>query len=107
MKLLSRVRLFATPWTVAYEAPLSIEFSRQEYWSGLSFPPPRDLPDPGIKPRSPALQADALPSEPPGKLKAEEPEIKLPTSAGPSKKQENSRKTSISALLTMPKPLTV
>ena len=67
VKLLSRVRLFATPWTVAYEAPLSIEFSRQEYWSGLPYPPPRDLPDPGIKPRSPALQADALPSEPPGK----------------------------------------
>ena len=106
-KSLSRVWLFVTPWTVAYQAPQPMEFSRQEYWSGLSFPPPWDLPDPGIKARSPALQADALPSEPPGKLKAEEPEIKLPTSAGPSKKQENSRKTSISALLTMPKPLAV
>ena len=95
------------PWTVAYQAPQSMEFSRQEYWSGLSFSPPWDLPDPGIKPRSPALQADALPFEPPGKLKAEEPEIKLPTSAGPSKKQKSSRKTSISALLTMPKLLTV
>ena len=65
MKSLSRVRLFATPWTVAYEAPLSMEFSRQEYWSGLPFPSPGDLSDPGIKPGSPALQADALPSEPP------------------------------------------
>ena len=67
MKLLSRVRLFATPWTVAYQAPPSMEFSRQEYWSGLPFPSPRDLPNPGIESRSSALQADALPSEPPGK----------------------------------------
>ena len=51
----------ATPWTVAYEAPQSMEFSRQEYWSGLPFPSPVDLPDPGIEPSSPALQADALP----------------------------------------------
>ena len=56
-----------TPWTVAYQAPPSMGFSRQEYWSGLPFPSPEVLPDPGIKPRSPALQADALPSEPPGK----------------------------------------
>ena len=67
MKSLSHVRLFVTPWTVAYQAPLSMGFSRQGYWSGLPFPSPGDLPDPGIKPRSPALQADALPSEPPGK----------------------------------------
>ena len=67
MKLLSRVRLFATPWTVAYKAPLSMEFSRQEYWSGLPFLSPGDFPNPGIKPRSPALQAGTLPSEPPGK----------------------------------------
>ena len=65
---LSPIQLFATPWTVAYQAPLSMEFSRQEYWSGLPFPSPWDLPDPGIEPRSPALQADTLPSEPPGKL---------------------------------------
>ena len=64
---LSRVRLFATPWTVANQAPQSTEFSRQEYWSGLPFPSPGDLPNPGIEPGSPALQADALPSEPPGK----------------------------------------
>ena len=64
--LLSSVQFFATPWTVAHQVPLSMELSRQEYWSGLSFPFPRDLPDPGIKPGSPALQADALPSEPPG-----------------------------------------
>ena len=52
---LSHVRLFETPWTVAHQVPLSTEFSRQEYWSGLSFPPSGDLPDPGIKPASPAL----------------------------------------------------
>ena len=62
MKSLSRVRLFATPWTVAYQAPLSVRFSRQEYWSGLPFPSPGDLPDPGIEPRSPALESDALTS---------------------------------------------
>ena len=64
---LSRVWLFVTPWTVAYKALPSVGFSRQEYWSGLPFPSPGDLPDPGIEPRSPALQADALPSKPPGK----------------------------------------
>ena len=52
------------PWTVAHQAPLSMEISRQEYWSGLPCPSVDDLPDPGIKPRSPALQADSLPSEP-------------------------------------------
>ena len=67
MKLFSRVQLFVTPGTVAYQAPPSMGFSRQECWSGLPFPSPGDLPDPGIKPGSPALQADALPSEPPGK----------------------------------------
>ena len=67
VKSLSSVRLFATPWTVAHQAPWSMRFSRHEYQSGLPFPSPGDLPDPGIKPRSPALQADALPSEPPGK----------------------------------------
>ena len=64
---LSRVRLFTTPWTEAYQDPPSMGFSRQEYWSGLPFPCPGYLPDPGIEPGSPALQADALPSEPPGK----------------------------------------
>ena len=67
MKSLSRVQLFVTPWAVAHQAPLSMEFFRQEYWSGLPFPSPGDIPDPSIKPRSPALQADALPLEPPGK----------------------------------------
>ena len=67
VKSLSRVRFFVTPWTVAHQAPPSMGFSRQEYWSGLPFPSPGDLPDPGIKPRSPALQAKALTSEPPGK----------------------------------------
>ena len=67
MKSLSPVGLFETPWTVAYQAPQSMEFSRQEYWSGLPFPSPGDLPHPGIEPVSPTLEADALPSEPPGK----------------------------------------
>ena len=53
----------ATPWTVAHQAPLSMGFSRQEYWSGLPFPSPGDLLDPGIKPRSPAMQADSLLTE--------------------------------------------
>ena len=66
VKLLSHVQLFATPWTVAHQAPPSIEFSRQEHWSGLPFPSPGDLPNPGIEPGSPTLQADALQSEPPG-----------------------------------------
>ena len=64
VKSLSRVQLFATPWTAAYKAPPSMGFSRQKYWSGLSFPTPGDLPNPGIEPGSPALQADPLPSEP-------------------------------------------
>ena len=67
MKSLNTVRLFATPWTVAHQAPPSMGFSRQEYWSELPFPSPGDLPDPGIKPRSLAFQADALTSKPPGK----------------------------------------
>ena len=67
VKLLSRVQLFMTPWTVAYQAPPSMGFSRQEYWSGLPFSPPGDLPDPEVESRSLTLQADALPSEPPGK----------------------------------------
>ena len=57
-----------TPWTAALWAPLSVGFSKQEYWSGLPFPSPGDLPDPGIEPASPALQADFLLSEPPGKF---------------------------------------
>ena len=64
VKLLSRVRLFATPWTVAYQASPSMGFSRQAYWNGLPFPSPGDLPNPGIEPESPTLQADTLPSEP-------------------------------------------
>ena len=61
------VRYLAIPWTVACQAPLSVGFSRQEYWSELLCPPPRDLPDPGLEPRSPALRADSLPFEPRGK----------------------------------------
>ena len=64
----NHVRPFAIPWNVARQAPLSMEFSRQEYRSGLPFPPPGDLPDPGIEPRSPALQdTHALWAELPGK----------------------------------------
>ena len=60
------VQLFVTPWGIAHQDPPSMGFSRQKYWSGLPFSSPGDLPDPGIKPRSPALQVDSLPSEPPG-----------------------------------------
>ena len=59
--------ILAITWTVACQAPLSMRFSRQEYWSGLPFPSPGDLPNPGIKPRSPALQADSFPTELQGK----------------------------------------
>ena len=59
-----------TLWTIAHQAPLSMRFSRPEYWSGLPCPPPGDLPNPGIKSRSPTMQADSLPSEPPGKPKS-------------------------------------
>ena len=62
--MLGHVQLFATPWTVAHQSPLSTEFSRQEYWSRFPFPSPEDLPDPGIEPRCTALQADSSPSEP-------------------------------------------
>ena len=62
-KSLSCVQLFVTPWTVVYQAPLSMGFSRQGYWSGLPFPSPGDLPDPGVEPGYPVLQADALQSE--------------------------------------------
>ena len=58
--MLSHVQLLETPWTVVHQAPLSMEFSKQEYWSGLPFPPPGDLPNPGIEPASSALQADSL-----------------------------------------------
>ena len=67
VKSISRVHLFVTPWTIAYQVPLPLGFSRQEYWIGLPFPSPADLPNPGIKLGFPALQTDALPSEPPGK----------------------------------------
>ena len=66
---LSHIRLFVTPGPIAHQAPLSMTFSRQECWSGLPFPPPGDLPNPEIKPRSPTLQADSLSSELPRKPK--------------------------------------
>ena len=65
---LSHVRLFVTPWTIACKAPLTMGFSRQEYWSGLPCPPPGDLPDPGIKPPSPALKVDLSSLSPQGSL---------------------------------------
>ena len=68
---------FATPWTIAHQAPLSIRCPRQEYWSGLPFLSPRDLPDPGIKTGCPALQADSLPSEPPGKPRQKTTELRV------------------------------
>ena len=67
VKSLSHDQLLVTPWTAAYQAPPSMGFSKQEYWSGVPLPSPGDLPNPGIEPRSPALQEDSLLSEPPGK----------------------------------------
>ena len=67
VKLFKYVWLFAIPWTIAYQAPPSMEFFRLKYWSGLPFPSPGALPNPGTESRSPTLHADALPSEPPGK----------------------------------------
>ena len=78
MKLLSRVRFFVTPWTLAYQAPPSMGLSRQEYSSGVPFPSPGDLPNPGMEPGSPAFQADALTSEPPGKPQIETLSLFLP-----------------------------
>ena len=78
VKSLSHVRLFATPWTVAYQVPPSMGFSRQEYWSGLPFPSPGDLPHPGIEPGSSAPEADALVSESPGKPYEYQTHIQLP-----------------------------
>ena len=72
VKSLSFVQLFVTPWTIAYQRPRSMGFSRQEHWSGLPFPSPGDIPDPGIEPQSSTLQADTSPSEPPGKPLAHE-----------------------------------
>ena len=66
VKSVSCVQLFSLLWTVAHQAPLSMGFSRQEYWSGLPFPSPGDLTNPGIKPKSPTLQVDSLPAEPLG-----------------------------------------
>ena len=75
VKLLSRVWLFAILWTVGHQAPLSMGFPRQECWSGLPFPSPGDIPDPGIKPGSASLQADALTSEPPMSKKKKRMEV--------------------------------
>ena len=69
VELLSHVQLFVTPWTIAHQSPLSMGFPKQEYWSGFPFPSPEDLPDRGIEWGSPALQADSLPAELPGKPK--------------------------------------
>ena len=79
VKLLRGVSLFVTPWIVACQAPPVMGFYRQEYWSGLSFPSPEHLPDPGIEPWSPALQAESLMCEPPGKPNTfpHEPHISL------------------------------
>ena len=66
--LLNRIQLFTTPWIVACQTPLSTRLPRQEYWSELSYPPPGDLPNPGIKPTFPALQVDSLPLNQPGNV---------------------------------------
>ena len=71
------------PWTIVCLTPLSMEFSRQEYWSGLPCPSPRDLHNPGIKPGSPASKADFLPSEPPGKPISARSRIRIPGNLAP------------------------
>ena len=71
VQLLSHVQIFATPWTVAHQTPLSVGFSRQDYWSGLPFPFPGDLSNPEIKSWSPALQADCVSTKLPGKPKVD------------------------------------
>ena len=81
----SCAQLFNTPWTVARQALWSMEFSRQEHWNGLPFPSAGDLPDPGIKPKSPALQVGSLPSEPPGKPSGEQAGSLLVMGKGPQK----------------------
>ena len=75
VKSLSRVLLFVTPWTVAPQAPLSMGFSRQEYWRGWGFPSPGNRPNPRIEPRSPALQVDSLPAESPGQNEYQQPQF--------------------------------
>ena len=104
MKLLSRVRLLVTPRTVAFQAPLSMGFSRQQCWSGLPFPSPGDLPDPGIKPRSPTSQTDALPSEPPGKSKNSQKTVHFgqrSRKGGPSRPQCESLRFSLVPFLSL------
>ena len=78
VKVKSLSHVFVTPWTGAYQSPPSVEFSRQEYWSGFPFPSPGDLPNPGIKPGCPALLADTLPSEPPGKPQSQKTNLTDP-----------------------------
>ena len=93
-KSLSGVGLFATPWTVAHQAPPSMGFSRQEYWSGVPLLSPGDLPNPGIEPRSPALQADTLTSEPPGKpLDTVEESVNRERESHSSTKKQKDRKS--------------
>ena len=77
VQLLSCILLFVTPCTVAYQVPQYMGFSMQRYWSGLPFPTPGDLPDPGIELASPALQVDSLPSEPPAKFSDEKERLKV------------------------------
>ena len=86
VKSLSRVQLFETPWTSARQAPPSMGFSRQEYWSGVPFPSPEDLPKPRIEPGSPALQADSLLSELPGESGIERISCKITVPLQTSKK---------------------
>ena len=82
--LLSCVQLFVSPWTVACQDPLSLEFSRQEYWSGWPFPFPGDLPNLGVRLRSPAWRVDSLPSEPPGKPQQTTGDLMAPESEEPA-----------------------
>ena len=88
-----------TPWTVAYQAPLSIGFSRQEYWSGLPFPSSGDLPNPGIEPRSPESQADSLLSEPTGKPNVHTTLFKINNQQGPTVQHRELAQCYVAALI--------
>ena len=105
-KSLSRVRLFATPWTI-HVTPWTIqpmEFSRQAYWSGYHFPFPRGLPNPGIKPRFPALQVDSLPAEPQGSTRILE-WVAYPFSRGSSRPRNRNRVSCIAGGFFLPTEL--
>ena len=93
--MVRHIGLFAAPWTVAYQALPSMGFSSQEYWSGLPFPSPEDLPDSAMEPGSPSFCTDALPSEPPGKQSKSCPWVVLEKEIVKKKKKKKKKKTTV------------